>query len=438
MIQQIKKLTDTILGKKSSIIFFVGFAIFNVCYFVANFFLYFLTTKYNGDEDYQATLYSVSDFSLEKFCYVKAQPYVFLSSFVDIFVRSPKYSTRVVSLIFAILLIIFFVKKIKALPSSSLERIYKISLFICAIFITNQIYMGTSDFLSYFLMVPAFLIILESIDSGKIQLTWKKCLMLGVLFGLSIASRPTAMILIVMFYASVFLIAGFRSVFCKENIIIFLSTVAVFALINILPIIQQHKIILDVKEVPKETGVDWFQRNYLMAKFWDANQIPRTQWVSTKDVIQFKKENPDFKFPKNQIDLLIKEPGLYFRQMVRMTFMAVYTSFRFMFLLFPILLLSFLNGKRFGFVNAINTGDPKETQKNKIIIIFHFLSILAFAFLAIKMFEFRWIIPIMILYAYYAIVYLSKFPERVRFIVYTLSFISGIALYSMFFLKEIL
>lgn len=434
----LKRVSDIIFGKNFSIIFFIGFVIVSVYYFAANFIFFFLNKEYNADEDYQNTLYSLSNFSFHKFFYTNSQPYVFISSVVDTFVKAPKYSTRLASLLLCIGLVIYFVKKISTLQSTMLEKIYKNALLICAIFITSQMFMGTSDFLSYVLLVVPFLILLESIDSGKINLTNKKSFIIGLLLALSIATRPTAIILIALFYGSVFLILGFKSIFCKENYIIFISGLSIFFLMNFLPIVQQHRVVLDVKEVPKETGVTWFQRNYLMAKFWDSKQIPKTQWVSTQDVIKYKKENPNFVFPKNQIDLLIKEPGLYFRQMLRMVGTATYTSFRFMCLLFPLLLVCFLKSKRFKTVRTINDTNPKDVVKNKIIIGFYFISIVVFSFIAVKMFEFRWIVPIMILYVYYAIVYLSRFPEKFRFMIYTLSFLSGIILYSISFIKTIL
>jgi hypothetical protein len=434
-VNYLNKLSATIFGKKSSILFFAGFLLINLYYFTTNFFFYFFNKVSNADEYYDTILYSFSDLSLQKISYSPSQPYIFISSFVNLFLKSPKHSTRLVSLVFCIALIIYFFKKISRLQSSLLEKLYKITLFICAIFITNQMYIGTSDFLGYVLLVFPFLIILESIDSGKINLTSKKSLVLGILLGLSIATRPTAIILIALFYGSIFLILGFKALFCRENYIILFSGLCVFFLINFFPLVQQKNVILDVKEVPKETGVTWFQRNYLMAKFWDSNKIPKTQWVSTQDVIDYKKENPNFEFPKNNIDLLVKEPGLYVRQMLRMVSKAIYTSFRFMYLLFPLLLLCLLKSKRFKVINSISENNQKDIIKNRIIIVFYFLSIVAFSFIAIKMFEFRWIVPIMILYAYFAIAYLSKFPEKARFIIYTLSFMSGILLYSLFFIK---
>lgn len=430
----LNKVLDIIFGKNLSIIFFIGFLIINLYYFITNFFATFLNKGDNADEYYQYILYSFSNFSFKIFSYSSSQPYIFICSLVNVFLQSPKHSTRLVSLVFCMLLIIYFFKKIIKSKDSLLEKVYKNTLFICAIFITNQMYIGTSDFLSYFLLVSAILIILENIDSGSINLNFKQSIFIGLLFALSLATRPTSIILIAMFYASIFLVVGIKWFLSKENHLILLSAIAFFFLINFKPIVQQNRIILDVKEVPKETGVTWFQRNYLMAKFWDSKQLPRTKWVKTADVIAFKNKNPNFEFPKNQLDLLVKEPGLYFRQMVRMIAMSLYTSFRFMYLLFPLLFLGLIKSKRFGIINSINQSNQKEVVINKILIIFLFLSIIVFSFIAIKMFEFRWVIPIMILYVYFAIIYLSKFPEKFRFMIYTFSFISGILLFSKFLL----
>ncbi len=432
----IKRFLVAISGKSLSIVFFAGFLIFNLYHFITNFFLYFLNEKSNADEYYDTNLYSFSDFSLEKFFYTPSQIYIFLSSLVNSFLDSPKHATRLVSLVVCLLLILYFIKKISALQSSLLEKLYKIVLFVSAIFITNQMYIGTSDFFSYGLLIPAFLIILESIDSGKINISLKDGFIIGLLLALSIASRPTALLLIAFFYFSIVLILGFKSVFFRENYIIFITAGCFLFLINFLPVIQQNRIVLDVKEVPKETGVTWFQRNYLMAKFWDSNQIPKTQWVSTQDVIDFKAKNPDFEFPKNHLELLIKEPGMYFRQMLRMIFMGTYSSFRFMYFLFPLLFLCFVKSKKFESLSVINSNNKNETNRNRIIVIFHLVSIVGFSFIAVKMFEFRWIIPIMIMYAYYALIYLSKLPEKARFMVYTFSFISGILFYSLYFIKS--
>ncbi|MGV3697959.1 hypothetical protein [Flavobacterium sp.] len=425
----IKKISGILFGKKTSLVFFAGFLMANLFYFITNFFDFFLNKGNNADEDYQNTLYSLSDFSWHKFFYTQSQPFVFISSVVDGFLKAPKYSVRLVSLLLCAGMLAIFVKKINAIHGTLLEKIYRNALFLCAVLITSQMYMGTSDFLGYCFLVPPFLMILQSIHSGKINLTTKQSILIGLLFALSIATRPTAMMLIAFFYFTILLVLGIKSIFYKQNFTVLFAGIIAFFLINLLPIVQEQRVVLDVKEIPKATGVDWFQRNYLMAKFWDSGQIPRNQWLTTQDVIDYKTENPSFIFPKNYIDLLIKEPALYCRQMFRMVAGGMYTSFRFMLMLFPILFLCFVSNKRFGNLSYINQNNPDEVTRNKIIIVFHLLSIIFFSFIAIKMLEFRWIVPIMILYAYYSVIYLSKFPEKFRYVVYTVSFACGILLY---------
>jgi hypothetical protein len=432
------KQTINFLYKKNvSVIFFIAFLIFNLYYFIGNFFSIFLNKGYNGDECYENDIYTLSNITLVKVFYSPSQPYIFITSCINFILDSPKISTRLVSLVVCILMIFYFIRKINCVNISFLEKTYKTTFFICAIFITNQMFIGTSDFLSVAFITFPILIIIQNIQSGKVNLSIKQSIIIGIFIAFSIATRPTTIVLIVSFYLALILIGGIMTVFCKEFFLIGLISIVMLSMINFIPLVQQNKIILDVKEVPKETGVDWFQRNYLMAKYWDSNKIPHTQWISTQEVIEFKKSNPNFKFPKNQIDLLIKEPGLYIRQMVRMFITALYTSYRFMYLLFPILLLSFINNKKYDIIYIINNENKINIFQNKIVVVFLFLSIIIFSFLGVKLFEFRWVLPIMILYTYFSLIYLSKFPEKYRFLVYNLSFISGILLYIFFYIRQI-
>lgn len=418
-----------------SIFLFMGFLIVNLYFFTNNFFNTFLNAGGNGDEYYQYNLYSISNAPLEKIFYTPSQTYIFISSAINYFINNPMFSTRLVSIISCILLIIYFIRRLISDKSDSVEKIYKSTLFICAIFITNQMFIGTSDFLSFVLIIPAFLIIIENFEFKKININLKQSIFVGVFFALSVATRPTSLVLILAFYVTFFLLAGIKPLFCKENLMAFITSIIVLFMINFLPIVEQHKIILDVKEVAKETGVNWFQRNYLMAKYWDSNKIPNTQWLSTQEVIDFKIANPNFDFPKNQIDLLLKDPGLYFRQMIRMFIKAMYSSYRFMYLLFPILFFSFLKNKKYKIISEVNKNCEKCLFQNKFVIIFHLISILIFSFLAVKLFEFRWVIPTLILYSFFALNYLSRFPLKIRFLVYNFSFISGIIMYILFFIK---
>lgn len=421
-------------NRNLSIFLFAGFIFINLYYFSFNFLNTFLNPTDNGDEHYQYTVYSISNFTLENFFYTSSQPFIFFTSIVNYFLESPRHSTRVISLLASIILIIYFLRRIISTNTGRLENIYKSALFICAIFITNQIFIGTPDFLSVAFVIPPFLLILENVKFKQIHITFKQSIFVGIFFGLALATRPTTIVLIFAFYLTLFLFEGIKPLISKQNLIALITSAILLISINFLPLIEQQKIILDVKEVPKETGVTWFQRNYLMAKYWDSNLRPTTQWVSTHEVIDFKKENPQFEFPKNQIDLLFKEPGLFIRQMIRMFIKALYSNYRFMYLLFPLLFLSFLPDKKLNIIGQINRSYYKLFE-NKFIIVFHLLSIIFFSFLAVKLFEFRWVISTMILYSFFSLTYLSHFPLKIRYLVYNISFLSGIGMYILFYIR---
>jgi hypothetical protein len=428
-------------SEKLSVFLFVVFAISNLYFFSKNFFTVFLNKGSNGDEYYDNNLYSFSTFSIDKLFYTPSQPYIFISSIISEMLNSPIMAVRSVSILSCLFLLLYFIKRIKnnivAENDSLLETTYKISFFVCAIFITNQIFIGTSDFLSVVLLVLVFYYVLNSIKFGKIELKIKKSVFVGILLAFAIATRPTVMVLIICFIFSLLVILGLKNTFCNQNFIIAITAFLTFFLINFLPLIEENKVILDIKEVPVTTGVNWFQRNYLMAKFWDANILPTTKWVSVQDVIDFKKQNPNFVFPKNQLELLITEPSLFSRQLVRMFIKGTYTSYRFMYMFFPLLFLTFLKTNRYWNLLSLKNEELEQfNSQNKIIIITHFTSIIFFSFLAVKMLEFRWLIPSLIIFMFYSINFLSLFTKKVRFLVYNISFFSGIVMYLWFFMKE--
>jgi len=435
-----KNILNFLCNNKLSIVLFAAFAILNLYFFIKNFFETFFNVGSNADEYYEGNLYSISNITINKIFYTPSQFYIFISSIVNSVIDSPKISVRLVSLMSCAYLFYYFIRKMKSISLENdffLERIYKISFFVCAVLITNQMFVGTSDFLSVVFLVFAFFLVLRSISLSKNELSNKDSIVVGILLALAVATRPTAIVLIFSFYFSILMILGFRNIFLKQNYLIGLIGILVFILINIFPIIEQNKVILDIKEIPEETGVNWFQRNYLMAKFWDEGKLPNTQWIGTIDVINYKKENPDFVFPKNQIDLLMKEPGLFGRQLFRMFIKGCYSSFRYMYLFFPLLLLMFIDVRKYNHIlNPKNNKVEKSILINKIVVVTHFLSMIIFSFLAVKMLEFRWLITTLILYVYYSINYLPYLNYKTRFLIYNLSFFSGIILYVIFFIKE--
>jgi len=412
-------------------VLFLIFALFNAVYFINNFFLFFLNKNDNADEYYHKNVYNLVDLSLEKLFCSPSQPYIFLASLFNVVVNNPKIATRLVSLVFSTLLILFLFKKGNKVKTTNREKLVKATLLLCAIYITNQHYIGTSDFLSYYFIVIALYLMLKGEHWQNLQFSNKKACLIGLLLALTIATRPTAIILIGCFYLALVIVIGFKPVFSKSNIIIGSSAAFFILVINAYPLFHQNTLVFDVKEIPKETGVTWFQRNYLMAKNWDSHKTPNTKWVSIQEVIDFKKQNPNFVFPKNQLELAIREPGMYARQMARMCGKALYSSFRFMYFLFPLLCFAFFIQKsRFKSINK------SVVDQSKVIVLFHGISIIVFSFIAVKLFEFRWVIPILILYVFYALKFLSFFPKNIRTLIYNLCFLCGIVLYAFFFYKE--
>lgn len=419
---------------------FLGFVTVNVIYFYNNFLSYFYNKGANADESYWHTLYDLKTVSVDQISSAQSQPFIFVSSIVNFFLNDPKMATRWISLVLAFGLLYFLFKKFKFGNINFLEKIIISTFMFCTLFITSQMYNGTPDFLSVVLMVPILMFIIkyQNIQLQKVHIY--PIIFIGFISGLAVSTRPTVIVIFLAFVLSLLLVYKKHFFTNKTKFIIGLIAIGVFALINFKPIINQHTVVLDVKEIPKEMGTSWFEMNYLMAKKRDQNEIPNSKWLSAQDVIEYKRANPKAFIPKNQFDLLVNCPGLYFRQMMRMFIKAMYTNFRFNYFLFPLLLsVFFLENKKIRKkINKFLESEIEDTEilKFKTLILTHILSILIFSFLAVKMFEARWVIATLIIFAFYALEYLLKFKKNFRFFVYNCCFITGIILYLVTFYKE--
>ena len=422
-------------NKVVSLVLFSLFLVLNLKYIVECFFTVFLNSGFNADEYYMKILYSISDFSFERFSSTPSQPYVFLSSVVNFFLDDNKMATRFVSLFSCFVLLVYLFRKTNLTNVSTLEKIFQFVFLFCLTLIGSQCFVGTSDFFQWVLIIISFQIILKTFDLNN-KSSLFQILTGGMLLGLAICVRPTTLVILFTFIIS--LILFYKGHFFRNKSIYLMGIVSivVVCLVNLYPLTTQQQLVLDAKEIPKSTGTSWFEMNYLMAKKWDANEIPRTQWLSHLDVIKFKKENPEAFIPKNYLDLLVHEPKLYSKQMIRMFAMANYSNFRYMFLFFPLLFLIFINRNTIIFKQRIQQflEDDRliDFKNHKVILLTHFLSIISFSFLAIKLFETRWVFPTMILCLVYSLQYLNYFKKEVRFLVYNISFILGI----LFFIKN--
>jgi hypothetical protein len=415
---------------------FFCFLILNIKYFVGCFFSVFLNPIGNADEYYKNILYDFSTLSFQKFSSVPSQPFIFLASFINLFLHNGQMATRVVSFILSLIFLYYLYKKVIKTKLNNFEKTIQFVFLCCMVFITSQCFSGTSDFLALVLMVIVlenFLLIFEQ-DS---KYSFFKNIFTGFLLGIAICVRPTTLVILVCFVFCLLFFYRIQFLKNKSIYIIGLTSSLIIILINLYPIVNQHRLVLDIKEIPKNTGTSWFEMNYLMAKKWDTNEIPRTKWLSHLDVIKYKKENPKAFIPKSYLDLVTHEPKLYTKQMARMFIMANYTNLRFMYLLFPLLFIVFIttnyNASERLRMLFLEEKFPIISKSYKIVLVTHILSIIVFSFLAIKLFEPRWVMPTMILYLFYSLQFLCFFKKKVRYFVYNFSFILGI----LFFIKNL-
>ena len=87
-------------------------------------------------------------------------------------------------------------------------------------------------------------------------------------------------------------------------------------------------------------------------------------------------------------------------------------------------LLVILKNKRFKsfFINSVSI-EQESINSLKLILIVFYISVLLFSFLAIKLFEFRWVIPILIVTTWYVLNLLTKTKKEVAQIILTIFYL---------------
>lgn len=393
--------------------------------------LFFLNTGFNGDEKAYFTQVSEGFFSASYISGSLSQPYTFLAGLLHLGIADAMLCNRLISLLSCVFLLIFLFRYFKKYKFSEFISVHpfwnNLALFNILLALVTVIrghLVGTPDMLSVSFAVPAFLLLIESIRNGKNG----KGLVIGLLFALSFTARPTFLVVLLAFMAAV-LIVYRKLIFSRVVILTGIYFCLFTALINFYPLLENGKIIIDDKEPSETSGTSWFEMNYLMAKKWDAGEIPRTKWLSQYDVQQYKKDHPDFIFPKNHLDLIMSEPGLFFRQMLRMGIISLYSSFRFLYLLFPFLLI-------FAFRKHM-----RRSQEDKrialFVLCFYFAALFLFMFMRIKLMEFRWMHILLIYYGFYSLDLTRNISEKQRLVLFNGSFIIGILFCIAAFLRGV-
>jgi hypothetical protein len=377
---------------------------------------FFLNPTGNADE----TGYVHHIISSSKFLDVfseSAQPYYIFANLVQfIYDFEPRILLRTTSLIAGILLILFitfyyhFISKLHSIKKSN--DIHDYSILIFSVLFMPNVYIGTSDFIS-----AAFCVIGISLLHGSIYHNAKlNPILIAFILALSITSRPTAIAIVGLYYI-VYLITIFKKkkLDIKVLISIPLFTILFIAMLNINHIYNEKKIQLDIKEIPKNVGTNWFEMKYIMVYRWNQGEIPRTQNMSSIDVVEYK-EREKLIPPKNNIEYILLNPELFLKNLGRMIVVGLYSSLRSMLSLFFLLFI----GTYFFLTKRTNSFDIFH------INIFYILSLITFCVLGVAIIEYRWMQAPMLISVLYLLLFLKNQTTELRNTIINSYYIIGI------------
>jgi hypothetical protein len=411
---------------------FILFVIFSLIASINILKKYLLNTGFNGDEYYLNNIYNLKDLTFEKITSLPSQLYILFASIVDHFLHNPKLSTRLISFLFFLLILIYFGFKIKKLNTRNFVKVQFFLILLFVLTLTRQPFIGTSDFSAYFFLIILIIELNECFFKDS-EMSIQKMFILSFFLASSIITRPTVIVILIVYLFS--LIYIFRGKIFKFRLVNIIPIISIFFIIlmNFGSLKNNGCIILDVKEVPKNEGTNWLERNYLMAKFWDEDKIPKSKWLSSEEVLEYKRKNPSAFIPKSNLDLMINEPRLYIKQMIRMFISANYTMFLYInvFYLITIYIIFKKSNQNKSFFNQNNSFELIDKNRIKLILFLFYLSVIFFSFLAVKLFEFRWVIPIMIVLVWSIFVILTKLKDRFVKIIFIFFYL----LFTMWILK---
>lgn len=421
------------LFEKCLFALFVGLNIYWLYYGIT---LFFIPQLDNGDEFYHYLIQNYSEnFDFHVFTSTRAQPFMFLTFLVDQVVSNARLSARLVSLISGIILLYILLKGLEKKIRNKKYLVYGGLIFIFSVTTTNQFLIGTPDFFAACILIIAILKFVEFSNFFNRSIRFKEALLTGLLFAISIASRPTTIVIIFSLLVVIVATKSLRKISQLKIVSILIASIVTLSIFNTGPLLETHQFVFDVKKIPSSEGVTWFDRNYLMAKQWDEKIIPRKKWLSTNDVKVYRSNNPREVWPKNQLDMIVIAPVLYLKQMFRMTVMGIYSSIRYIYLILPMtyLFLWYNRNDRKYFITKIED-DKREGLK----ILFHtfLLSMLIFSFLAVKMLEFRWLIPIFTVLAFHSISFLNNLKEKYLSVIYQSCFLLSVLMFLIFFIRN--
>jgi len=358
----------------------------------------FFRDVFNGDEsEYHEAIENSA--SLYELLFSGSLPYL-VPSYIFHKLFDVTFPNRYISLLSFVFISIYVFRNIR-LYIRGHRLVFFGLIFVFVLISLRQMFIGTSDFLA---TVLCFIGLVE-FDKIKFMMIKTKNYIYGLMssglfLGLSVMTRPTVIICIIIFIITYNILQKQYS-FIKTSLFVTIFTLLVVFTLSIPNISVGNGVKLDIKNIPSNVSTSWFEMNYLMAVHWNDGTLSRDKWYSAEDVVQFKKENTDFYFPSNHFDILLNNPTLYFKvlpiELARGLYSVILYSAGLIFCYFSI---------SYGRFKSLV--DAKMAKESVYLIFSCIVLILIFSFLSVKLFEFRWIHVFYLLLLYKVIIYILK------------------------------
>ncbi|WP_324721929.1 hypothetical protein [Salinimicrobium sp. HB62] len=379
------------ISKASSIVFILTLSLFTFFLFTNNFF----DPHFAGDESkYLSDLTNANKYGLGKAILDGASiTYLTISYYLNKLIQEPLYALKITSILSGTLMFLsLYFYNSKYLK---IRGVLKKTLFLWIFYlfvIQTTFFAGVNDILLD-LFGTLFLIVISL--PVKQKNTFRNAILLGFLIALILGTRKMALTYIltfwVIFIAFSITIKNNRIFNAKIGLIILLSFIAFFTLLNFYPLLHQKKFSFDDK-VLKGT-VNWAQWDYHNALLIDRGVQERFQHTNIPETQKFILENGDNSLPSTFLEMIYFDPALTFKEF----FIDLFTSLKYIFRQTGFLALLFL----FILTSHVHRiFKTKTVLSSDFIYIFSATYLLLISFIVITNIQGRWFmffLPMLIL-----------------------------------------
>jgi hypothetical protein len=220
-----------------------------------------------------------------------------------------------------ILILIISIKILKKVFKNSINIYFYYLIVLYSLYILNQSYFisrSNDYFMAIFILLIIYKLINFSFDKSK-----KEFVVLGALIGLSLSIRMTAIYLIILLIATIFIKYTPRKIDFLKTFLIFITIIFTLFIFHFPSLISNKKLSYENKN---PIDCNWVQRNYLgLKKIEEKNLKPHRDviWKETNfdEVRNHLKNNGKNSLPNSFFEFLIKDPIL----LIKITVFNFYT-----------------------------------------------------------------------------------------------------------------